>query len=170
MNILQATSPVASPVRSSFSPVQQQPAYNNTMAGMQRGNTSFSQTSSPVVAQQRGAPNYFGGGQMQPMSTGSSSNFSAPVRSPTTPAAPAPSSAKSGGGFDDLWTMSLGSSNTNKPAAGGNKSMKDLEKEKSNAGLWGGQAKPVGTQNAFGSFGNTAPPSASSGGGDDLLL
>jgi epsin len=92
--------------------------------------------------------------------------------------------------FDDLWSMSLGSSTGNKPAAGGtgaNKSIKDLEKEKAQAGIWGSgqqsqQQKPgggaMGATGAFGQFGSgsfvgsgaATSSSASAGGGDDLLL
>lgn len=79
------------------------------------------------------------------------------------PAAATPKSAN----FDDLWNMSLGSSSAAaKPAVAG-KSMKDLEKEKAQSGLWG-SAKPA-QQPAFGTFGTAAPPSSNAG-GDDLLL
>ena len=86
----------------------------------------------------------------------------------------ASSSAKPSVGFDDLWNMSLGSS-TPKPAAGGGKSMNDLQKEKTNAGLWGAQ-KPPGAADSFGSFGGSFGGSSTSnsnskmGGGDDDLL
>jgi epsin len=174
MSMLQSTPAVASPTTSSFA---QQPAYNynmgnNTMGGMQRTNTSMSQPISPASTGMQRPQSFFGGAPMQPTSTGSSSNYSSgPVRSSTIGSS-TPTTAKSAGGFEDLWSMSLGNSST-KPATGstGNKSMKDLEKEKSNAGLWGGAGGKPQTpqQNAFGSFGNAAPAS-SSGGGDDLLL
>lgn len=99
------------------------------------------------------------------------SSFSpTPVAAAKLPvAAPATKSANS----DDLWSLSLGSGSTaSKQAAGGpNKSIKDLEKEKATAGLWG-QQKPVGgvPLPAFGAFGNGAPPSSTAGGNDDFLL
>lgn len=57
-----------------------------------------------------------------------------------------------GGGFDDLWKLSLGSVGNEKAATGDGrqgKSMKELQKEKAAAGLWGAGTRP---------------------GGDDLLL
>lgn len=84
--------------------------------------------------------------------------------------------------FDDLWSMSLGGS---KPAAStpaaAPKSIKDLEKEKAQAGIWGGaqaQNRPPASA-GFGSFTGASsssaaapPPSSSSNGGgiDDLLF
>jgi epsin len=106
--------------------------------------------------------------------------FSQPSPSPSLPPGrPNPSGttagAKSSGNFDDLWTMSLGSS-AKQSSATGTKSIKDLEKEKATAGIWGaGQKKPA--QGQFGDFGNFGGSGAggnttttSSGGGDDLLL
>ncbi|KZO96757.1 ENTH-domain-containing protein [Calocera viscosa TUFC12733] len=72
-----------------------------------------------------------------------------------TPAAAPAAAAKpaSGGAFDDLWNMSLGSS-APKPTApssnNGNKTMLDLQREKAQSSLWGqssgaGAAKPAGT-------------------------
>ena len=69
-------------------------------------------------------------------------------------------------------------SNVRKPAAGGvgmgaQKSMKDLEKEKAQASIWGGAGqKPA---SGFGAFGgapasSAAPPSSSGNGLDDLLF
>jgi epsin len=112
--------------------------------------------------------------------------FSQPSPSPSLPPGrPNPSSAttnaagaKSSGNFDDLWTMSLGSSA--KQTATGTKSIKDLEKEKAAAGIWGaGQKKPA--QGQFGDFGNfggsgsgaggnATTTTTGGGGGDDLLL
>lgn len=78
--------------------------------------------------------------------------------------------------------MSLGSAAASKPATGG-KSMKDLEKEKAQAGIWGAGQKPAGAPvgaamgSGFGNFGGgsfgtsgTGGASSSAGGGDDLLL
>jgi len=115
--------------------------------------------------------NLFGGGSasMKPTTMGSQTSMSSSSTKPPT-AAPAKSS-----NFDDLWSMSLGSggSSSAKPgAATAGKSIKDLEKEKALAGIWGAQQKSVGgvaPPAIFGVFGNAVPPS-SSGGGDDLLL
>lgn len=111
--------------------------------------------------------------------------FSSQPLSPSTSTSRAPAAtttakpASSGGNFDDLWTMSLGSSSTSvRPASGAPapaKSMKALEKEKAQAGIWGTgqQARPpMGA--GFGSFGtapaSNAPPASSGNGLDDLLL
>ncbi|QRV77722.1 epsin amino-terminal-like (ENTH) domain protein [Ceratobasidium sp. AG-Ba] len=110
------------------------------------------------------APNYFASAPiMSPTSTGSQVRTSAAANAGS--AAP-----KSSGNFDDLWSMSLGSGSTaSKPAAGTgtSKSIKDLEKEKAQATIWGtGGAKPPASGGGFGSLsgGN------SSGGGGDLLF
>ena len=120
-------------------------------------------TMSPMSSTSR--PNYFGGAP--PLA-------STPPIKPATPYATKPTTTSGGSGaFDDLWSMGLGSTSS-KPAgpAGGQKSIKDLEKEKQQAAFWGsgsggasntGGAKPP----AFGGFANNA---ASGGGGDDLLL
>ncbi len=80
------------------------------------------------------------------------SSFS-PPQAQAQVAKPAAAPAKSTN-FDDLWSLSLGGSTAAKPAAAGpNKSIKDLEKEKATAGLWG-QQKPAGgvPPPAFGTF------------------
>ncbi|TDL19715.1 ENTH-domain-containing protein [Rickenella mellea] len=77
--------------------------------------------------------------------------------------------------FDDLFSMSLGSASAsaNKGATGNAKSIKDLEKEKSQAGIWGSaaQSKPAaaGSAAGFGSFG-VSGASTNASGDDDLLL
>jgi epsin len=135
-------------------------------------------------------------GVLSPSSTGSAyaaPNYGAGVLSPTSPppprtnvtspgtikSAPAAPAKSSGGNFDDLWSMSLGTSS--KPTGAANsgpaKSMKDLEKEKSTAGIWGSaqpqQGKPpamgMGMGGASGGFGGAGASSTSSGGFDDLL-
>lgn len=129
-----------------------------------------SQFSSPMLSQlQPQQLNLFGGASapMKPTTMGGSqtsiSNSSAKL--------PATTQAKSAN-FDDLWSMSLGggSSSSAKPGATtASKSIKDLEKEKAQASIWGAQQKPAGgaaVPAAFGAFGNAAPPSA----GDDLFL
>jgi len=131
-----------------------------------------SQFSSPIIPQTTIQPqqNLFGGvAPMRP--TSSFSSKPAASAKPPTAAAPAKSA-----NFDDLWSLSLGGQTAAKPAggAGAGKSIKDLEKEKAMAGLWGGQQKAAGgvpPQAApFGLFGNGAPASSSTGGTDDLLL
>ncbi|KAI0261974.1 hypothetical protein BC834DRAFT_893487 [Gloeopeniophorella convolvens] len=92
----------------------------------------------------------------------------------TSPPTAAP---KTGGGFDDLWSMSLGSSTTKSAApASGTKSIRDLEREKAQAGIWGAQKPAQGRAQAgaFGAFGAVQPgggaSASASGGADDLLL
>ena len=91
-----------------------------------------------------------------------------------TPSAATSSTKSGGGGFDDLWTMSLGSAATSKPAGpAGGKSIRDLEKEKAQAGIWGAQSQ---VRLPAGGFAKPTAPSGGSGGGgasagpDDLLL
>lgn len=131
-----------------------------------------SQFSSPISPQlQPQQSNLFGGSSAPPIrpTTMGSSQTSMSNSSAKPPAAAQAKSAN----FDDLWTMSLGgggsSSSVAKPgAATAGKSIKDLEKEKAQAGIWGAHQKTVPA--AFGGgFGNAAPPPSSSG-GDDLLL
>lgn len=134
--------------------------------------------SSPGAMMQPQQPMYGGGATMRPAASLSPKPVMGMgmgmggARPPATTSAAKPA----GGNFDDLWSMSLGSTSTAK--AGGaalGKSIKDLEKEKANAGLWGGQQqqqRPMGSAPlpAFGAFGNGAPPSSSNNGGDDDLL
>ncbi|KAI0365307.1 ENTH-domain-containing protein [Pilatotrama ljubarskyi] len=103
-----------------------------------------------------------------------------PRSTATSPASTGTQQKASAATFDDLWSMSLGSSSTvgkSAGAAGGpQKSMKDLEKEKAQAQIWGtGQNKPpMGA--GFGSFGGApaastaAPPGSSGNALDDLLF
>lgn len=91
------------------------------------------------------------------------------------PAAAAKPAASSN--FDDLWSMSLGSS-ASKPqtSAAPAKSIQDLQREKAQAGIWGaGQQGKAPAGAGFGAFGapalsNAAPPSSSGNGMDDLLF
>jgi epsin len=129
--------------------------------GAQQGHAYRGSISSPPL---QATPNYSGMAPMAPQPK------AAPTPAPATPNKPAAS-------FDDLWSMSLGSSTTAKPAtpgAAGGKSIKDLEKEKAMNGLWGsgGQKPPamgmgMGMGSGMGMSGG-APPSSSSG-FDDLL-
>ncbi|PCH40406.1 ENTH-domain-containing protein [Wolfiporia cocos MD-104 SS10] len=104
-----------------------------------------------------------------------------PVRSNTSPpvaGTQAQAKPASSANFDDLWSMSLGSAAA-KPAASPApaKSIKEIEKEKAQAGIWGtGQSRPP-MGGGFGSFGSAAstpaaaaPPSSSGNGLDDLLF
>jgi epsin len=103
---------------------------------------------------------------------------------PITPAAPPPKASpaappKSASNFEDLWSLSLGTSSTTPTVKSGNtgKSIKDLEKEKAQAGIWASSQKPggahMGMGSGFGNFGGmgtSGVTSASASGGDDLLL
>lgn len=110
-------------------------------------------------------------------SQGVRSPTSLPARASTTSPSATTQQQKPAASFDDLWSMSLGSasSGAGKSVAGApQKSMKDLEKEKAQAQMWGGRKPPAGA--AFGAFGSStstsnAAPSTSSGNGlDDLLF
>ena len=130
------------------------------------------------------APAYAGMPVMNPISA--RSTVTSPVTTSTTSSASASASTKTGstgGGFDDLWSMSLGSAAAGKPtggAAAGTKSIRDLEKEKAQAGIWGAQShmRPQApassaTAGAFGSFVKPVAPGSggeSTAGADDLLL
>lgn len=156
--------------------------FNMGMSGSgHRPSPSLSTSVSPPLQAQQPKTNLFGGPTVMNPTTTASSFSAAPMRPtplstssttsvPSTASKPAPSA-----NFDDLWSMSLGGGLGAKPttpvAAGGGKSMKDLEKEKANAGLWGGATSkpPMGTQ-SFGSFGPATTPATSSSGADDLLL
>ncbi|KIY69293.1 ENTH-domain-containing protein [Cylindrobasidium torrendii FP15055 ss-10] len=177
------------------------PANQNLMAMLNQGGASHQRTGSLGMQQPMGAAPNVGMGMQQPMRMGSLPmtaspppqnlwNASgmmqpAPVTSPppmsmtptsgmrptsmSKPATPKPASS---GNFDDLWSMSLGSSSKPSTPVGG-KSMKALQSEKVSVGLWGGAggAKPaMGNSNAFGSFGTSTTTSKNGSGGDDLLL
>lgn len=92
-----------------------------------------------------------------------------PTMTPTASARPPVGASKpSAGGFDDLFSMALGSGMGSKPGTpvGGAKSMQEIQKEKAQAGIWGaGKAGPAG----MGGFGGSST-STMGGGGDDLLL
>lgn len=94
----------------------------------------------------------------------------APMK-PATPAIPAvatPAKATSGGGFDDLWSLSLGGSKPSTHAAGSTagKTILDLQREKASQAFWSagtGAHKPGSASIGGGQF---AAPS----GADDFLL
>jgi epsin len=108
------------------------------------------------------------------------STVTSPVTSGTKSSTSASASTKTGsagGGFDDLWSMSLGSAVAGKPAGGaaaGSKSIRDLEKEKAQAGIWGAQnqkrPQAPASSGAFGSFVAPSSGGESTAGTDDLLL
>ncbi len=105
------------------------------------------------------------------------SAVTSPVSASATSLAAGKPGKPSGGGFDDLWSMSLGSVATSKPyaPAGAGKSIRDLEKEKVQAGIWGtpsqSQARPPVGVSGLGSL-TTAGSGVGGGpaGADDLLL
>lgn len=126
--------------------------------------------------QQQPSGSLFGGAPLQPTQTFGGIRPTQAVATPTATTQSKP--AAPGGGFDDLWNMSLGvnkSTSANTAASGAGKSIKDIAQEKAQAGLWGGAgqpAKPLGGAggSGFGSFGGNTTSSSSSGGADDLLL
>lgn len=169
----------------SHTPHQSMAAPNNNLFGM------LASTTQPTYTNQN-QTSLFGGATSPPMRP---TTMSPPVRTGSTPATAPTTGAskpKPSSNFDDLWSMSLGSSPSNNKSAatgtGANKSIKDLEKEKAQAGIWGSgpqsqqqQQRPGGMAmggSGFGQFGGTSfsgsgavsSSSASAGGGDDLLL
>lgn len=160
-------------------PVQQPNLFGSGMNVMSPG----SRTTSPSY----GAPNYnISTSVMSPtppplqqggiFSPGQVPRPAKPTTTSQTPAKPATSA-----NFDDLWNLSLGTtstanrSNTNTAPA---KSMKDLEKEKATAGIWGATNQNKARQPAMGG-GLWGPPNTTatntsttkpSGSVDDLLF
>ncbi|CUA68801.1 ENTH domain-containing protein C794,11c [Schizosaccharomyces pombe 972h-] [Rhizoctonia solani] len=183
-DMLDSTPAPAPAANNTFNPVQATPVFGGaapanfgTMQSPTAG--SFGNTSQPI------SPTNFGGAAprpaMQPtMSSGPNYFASAPVMSPTvsTPGSQIKSSgaagtAKSSANFDDLWSMSLGSSATAKPAANTGtstgKSIKDLEREKAQAKIWGGGGQAYNTTGGFGNFSSGSGGTANGGGGDLLF-
>ncbi|KAF9499095.1 ENTH-domain-containing protein [Pleurotus eryngii] len=173
-----ATRPAVTPAQPT---IPMQPAFSGMgmgMGGMTTGHRqNLSGSFSPAA--QTTAPNYFGGAPIKPSTTPAMTPIAMnPSRPGVTSAAMTPTSttsSKGGANFDDLWSMSLGSSA--KPAtntASQSKSIKDLEKEKAAAGLWGAGGKPLamGGSSAFGNFGSATGggSGAANNGDDDLLL
>ncbi|KAI0060369.1 ENTH-domain-containing protein [Artomyces pyxidatus] len=163
MDLLNSSGPAAraQPAAQSHSALQ----YNNVMAAATQARPAPSYAASPPPA---AAPTLFSSPAMTPVSPPARSNVTSPSSTTTT---------KSGGGnFDDLWSMSLGTSKPAQPS-GPAKSIKDLAQEKAQAGIWGHAAKPSQARpvtmgaSGFGSF--AAQPVASSAAApadDDLLL
>ncbi|KAJ6455434.1 hypothetical protein C8R45DRAFT_1036341 [Mycena sanguinolenta] len=153
-------------------------------APMQPGHRFSGSVSSPPLQPQ--TPNYTGmsmsgmapmaPGRPMGMGMGMGTTAGSPAPTPAAPSKPASS-------FDDLWSMSLGSSSAAAkpatPGAGatsGGKSIKDLEKEKAMAGLWGSgqqqQQKPAAMGSGMmgmGTGGMGSGFTTSSSGLDDLL-
>ncbi|KAF8895217.1 hypothetical protein BD779DRAFT_1498187 [Infundibulicybe gibba] len=159
---------------------------NTGMANMHRASSSVSsptQFSSPMFSQPQAQQNMFGGGSAAPLKPTSPirSGFSSPTTMRPGSATAAPAKPASTGNFDDLWSLSLGGGTKPAgPAGNTGKSIKDLEREKAMAGLWGAQKPNVtpsapqmggGSAGAFGSFGTSSTSGGGGGGGgDDLLL
>ncbi|KAH0585985.1 hypothetical protein H2248_007269 [Termitomyces sp. 'cryptogamus'] len=156
MDLLGSTAPTTN-IYTAHRPTQQPSFIGNTAANLGSMHRPSPSLSSPP--QFSAAPL-----QAQPLFGG------APL-SPTSAAAPAPTAAKlssGAGAFDDLWSLSLGASSKPVVSSGQNKSIKDLEREKAMAGLWGGQ-KPVGTPMAA-TKPAVAPAPAPASSGDDWML
>ncbi|KAF8627461.1 hypothetical protein AX17_006274 [Amanita inopinata Kibby_2008] len=140
---------------------------------MHRSSTSISSASSPLTnqVQQSQTGHLFGG---VPLSN------TAPIRpmSVTTTSKPTTKQSTTSSGtsnFDDLWSMSLGGVSKPATANPGVKSIKDLEKERAQASLWGSQTHPKAPArniNTFGTFGSASSGAGAAAGGDadDLLL
>ena len=176
MDLLASTTPSASrPVQSA----RPQPFGTLNTALASASSQQLRPSSTPATA-----PAYVGMPVMNPISA--RSTVTSPVTTSTTSSASASAYTKTGStgsGFDDLWSMSLGSAVAGKSAGGsaaGAKSIRDLEKEKAQAGIWGAQSQmrpqvpaSSATMGAFGSFVKPMAPSSageSTAGADDLLL
>jgi epsin len=170
-NLMDLLASTSSPAMSK--PVQ---SFGTLNAALAAPSSQVRPSSTPATA-----PAYAGMPAMTP--TLARSAVASPVSTASSPLAT--TSTKRGGGFDDLWTMSLGSTGASRPAAGaaGAKSIRDLEKEKAQAGIWGtqNQTRPLAAAagaasfgGGFGSFVKPAGPSNNGGGApagaDDLLL
>lgn len=169
MDLLASTSPSGS--RSAQS-VQPQPfgALNTPLAPQQLRPSSTPATAPAYAAMPVMSPLSARSAVTSPVNTGGKSSAAASTKLGGT-----------GGGFDDLWSMSLGSAASGKSAGGAassSKSIRDLEKEKAQAGIWGAQSQmrpqAPASAAAAGGFGSFAKPLVPSGGsepaGDDLLL
>jgi epsin len=173
MDLLASTAPTAS---RSIQSAQPKPFGTLNTALAATSSQQLRPSSTPATA-----PAFAGMPVMNPMSA--RSTVTSPVTTNTkTLASASTKTGSAGGGFDDLWSMSLGSVAAGKSAGGaGTKSIRDLEKEKAQAGIWGsqnqmrGQAPASSTAaaaGAFGSYVNSVAPSSAgeSAGADDLLL
>ncbi|KAI0049420.1 ENTH-domain-containing protein [Auriscalpium vulgare] len=170
MDLLGSSAPVAAPTQAPMAaqpalapaPAMQPPPFFATSGIL----SPASQARPPSYASPPSAPNY-----TQPIMAASPP----PRSNVTSPAVSTPSSTttKSSGNFEDLWSMSLGSNKPTQVAAPA-KSIKDLEKEKVQAGIWGAakstQPKPAAFGSGFGAFTSPAATSSSAPSGDDDLL
>jgi len=146
------------------------PAYGGMSMGMGGGMNVMSPASSVPGA---GARQPMGASMAPTMGMGGAR----PTMGSSTPSTNSTAAKPSGGGFEDLWTMSLGSSKPSTPVGGASagKSMQALQKEKTQAALFGGGASSGGAFGGLGSMGGAQAPAKPSGGapmsgGDDLLL
>ncbi|KAF9453168.1 ENTH-domain-containing protein [Macrolepiota fuliginosa MF-IS2] len=164
-----------SPTITQTQPAQQQTGGFGGMGGMGMHRAAQSVGGASMQPMQAQGGMFGGANTMRPTSIIGGASPMAPMQASmrantTSPGQQKPAAGASGGGFDDLWNLSLASSGkaaSTGQGQGQGKSMKDLEKEKASAGLWGAQggaAKP-GAGAGFGSFGG-----AGASGGDDLLL
>lgn len=146
---------------SSFGGIQPQQAPQQQPMGMGMGMGMMNPMSpASTTSTTASRPNYYGSG--------------IPAAKPAGSPTPTSTAKPSSGAFDDLWSMGLGksSSRSSTPAnAGPAKSIKDLEREKQQAAMWGTQQKPAAqpSMGAFGAFGGSST-TTTGGGGDDLLL
>ncbi|KAF8315582.1 hypothetical protein DL93DRAFT_836174 [Clavulina sp. PMI_390] len=101
------------------------------------------------------APLAWGGSSIQPTPV---TRVTQTVSPATLRAAPTPTQSSTST-FDDLWDLGLGSETSAKPMqpAAGTKSIKDLEREKAQAGMWNSSS-------------TTTSSTTRSGGIDDLLF
>ncbi|KAG2066697.1 ENTH-domain-containing protein [Suillus decipiens] len=114
---------------------------------------------------------------LSPTTSVRTSMSAAPIISAVPPPkASSATSPKSSSNFEDLWSLSLGTTTPTVRSGNTGKSIKDLEKEKAQAGIWASSQKPGATQmgmgSGFGNFGGmgTSGGTSTSAGDDDLLL
>lgn len=166
MDLLASTAPSAS---RSVQSAQPKPFGTLNTALAAASSQQLRPSSTPATA-----PAFVGMPVMNPMSA--RSTVTSPVGGSTSAST---KTGGAGGGFDDLWSMSLGSVAAGKSSGGaGTKSIRDLEKEKAQAGIWGAQSQirpassTAAAAGAFGSFVKPVAPSSAgeSAGADDLLL
>jgi epsin len=166
MDLLSSTPAAPSPATyRPTQPAQTQPfgAFNTVLTPSSQVRPSSTPVSAPSYA-------------AMPAMGAARSAVASPVSGGPTPL-PGKPAKSGGGGFDDLWSMSLGSAATSKPSAsaGAGKSIRDLEKEKAQAGIWGAQSQARSpATGGFGSFTTNATTGSAVGGApagaDDLLL
>ncbi|KAG1746036.1 uncharacterized protein EDB91DRAFT_1268988 [Suillus paluster] len=182
MDMLRSTSPPtvnrASMISPSLAGQVPKPAYANaSMGALSPTNRQFF---SPTAGGSSGNL-WSTSTPLSPTSSVRTSMSAAPISAAAAPPKASPAAApRSSSNFDDLWSLSLGTSSTTSTVKSGNtgKSIKDLEKEKAQAGIWASSQKPgaaqMGMGGGFGNFGGMGTSggvsSASASGGDDLLL